>query len=243
MKLTNLLPSFLTEVILTEVILTEVNTELLLDKEVRAFIALKDTRTKEENIKILTDLINDHLQAMRDTEDKFTQIVNSAIPKKGSSGGISFIHQLKSVGSIIDKVLNRNKAIDKITDLIRGVVLFKDKDEMADFIKDFKRKYASYITDYEFKEKGSDTTYGYYGSHHFDLAINGFDVELQVMPNKLWSYKEVAHGIYNKWRSSPTPVEKFDQSLSKRLFVKGNMDESVIVDGIKYKAFGFWFDY
>lgn len=218
--------------IIREVIyLNEKNTALTIDKEVRKFIALKRKRSTEENIKILKNIVLKNYDLLKGVRDKFYNIVSKNLPKKGSSQNYKFIYQIKSMGSIIDKIITRNKSLEDLSDMVRGAVLFKDGDELDKFVKNLKRKNNGYVVGYEFKEKGSDPIYGYYGSHHFDLNIDGLDVELQVMTEKLWNYKEAAHGIYTKWRSKKGVIDKFDSNLSKKLFNLGNVRESIIIDG------------
>lgn len=208
--------------------LDETNTLFAMDKETRKFAALKGGRSDNENIKELQQLIQKHMDMMVDVEAKFTALVKKHLPKKGSSMEYTFIHQLKSPSSIINKVIMRNRPLIDIGDLVRGAVLFKNHADMDAFIKAFRRKESSIITDYDYKAKGGDPTFGYYGSHHFDLNIGGFPTELQVMPMKLWNYKDGpggAHTIYDKWRTNPSKMPKIDQQLSKKLFNMGNMQE------------------
>lgn len=209
--------------------INEINSEFKLDKEVRKFIALKDIRSDDENSKELANVLNKHISSMEAVESKFYKLINSVLPKKGSSQEYKFMYQLKSLDSIIDKVVYRKKPILSVSDLIRGAVLFKSKNEMEGFINDLKRKLSKYIVQYDYKEKKQDSNFGYYGSHHFDLHIDGFDVELQVMPIKLWRYKETAHDIYNKWRSNIGGLPKIDSEQSKKLFRIGNRNESFVI--------------
>ena len=82
----------------------------------------------------------------------------------------------------------------------------------------------------EDKERGSDPEWGYYGSHHYDIDFNGVICEVQIMTKRLWTYKEVGHTYYDKWRnyqkSNPsvknTPDYKKDSRISKMVFDQGN---------------------
>jgi len=222
----------LTDLLKEQQELNEKNDALLIDKAVRKFIALKDKRSTEENIEILKDIVKQNTELLKDVRDKFYNIVDKNLPKKGvSPNAYKFLYQIKSMESIIDKIITRDRDLGELGDMVRGAVLFRDGEAMDDFISDLKRKNKRYITDYEFKSKGSDPEYGYYGSHHFDLNIDGLDVELQVMPDKLWKYKEAAHDIYTKWRSKKGKIDNFDRNLSKKLFRIGNTTESIEIDG------------
>lgn len=223
--------SELRQIIREVIYLNEKNDALLIDKEVRKFIALKGKRNTEENIEILKDIVLKNYDLLKGVRDKFYNVVSQNLPKKGSSQNYKFLYQIKSMSSIIDKIIKRNKSLANLSDMVRGAVLFKDPNELDEFVKNLKRKNKGYVVGYEFKAKGSDPTYGYYGSHHFDLNIDGLDVELQAMTEKLWNYKEAAHGIYTKWRSKKGKIDKFDSNLSKKLFNLGNVRESIIIDG------------
>lgn len=156
--------------------------------------------------------------------------------------------QIKKVESLKDKAVKRKKPLLNIGDIVRGAILFDDIDVMGDFVSDFQRKHGRIIDDYEFKVKGADPTFGYYGTHHFDLILDGMIVELQVSTKKLWAYKKAAHDIYTNLRSpqarkdsrrkykdlpdslkrvlgfSPDrDSETADRALSKRLFSVGNV--------------------
>lgn len=202
--------------------LYEANELLQSDKELRWFMATKSGREFDDNAKLLSGIMKRFAKSFSEVETAFVKTINKSLPNKGSGKQFQFMHQLKSISSIVDKVLNRNKNPMNISDLVRGAVLFKNGDEMDAWLSNFKKKYSPYIASYEFKDKGSDPKFGYYGSYHFDLKIDGMMVELQVMPAKLWKYKMAAHDIYNKWRSSVTPVPEIEKQLSKHLFNLGN---------------------
>lgn len=104
---------------------------------------------------------------------------------------------------------------------MRGAVLFDTKEQADEFVKKFIRQNKDKVIGYEEKLKGQDTIYGYYGSHHIDLNIDGLVVELQIMTRKLWNYKKEAHLIYTKTRSGDGPTEK-DKKESKKIFALAN---------------------
>lgn len=211
--------------VVDEKLLNESNVALQADKEFRSFYAQLYSRSAGENRRIFTALVDKNTSKLHATKDKFVKFINKHIPKKGWSGRYSFIYQLKSLKSIINKVIDRGKSIFTVGDLVRGALLFNNPKELNDWIGTFKRNASSHITSYEYKKKGEDKTYGYYGTHHFTLHFDGFDSELIVSTKKLWRYKEEAHKIYTKWRSSEKPVPKEDIAYSKFLFSKGNLVE------------------
>ena len=108
---------------------------------------------------------------------------------------------VKSLKSFIDKTVMRGKAVDKIK-----------------------------VIEHEIKERDESGDYGYYGSHHFLVDLDGVIAEIQVMTKKLWAYKEAAHQIYNKYRSAQDAdkdLEKMDKAISRKLFDLGNRGRSI----------------
>lgn len=90
------------------------------------------------------------------------------------------------------------------------------------------------VAEHDFKSKGGDKKYGYFGSHHFLVKIGGLLAEIQVMQKRLWAYKEAAHQIYNKYRSDTDAtktisdeIRKLDIALSKELFSRGNARKNI----------------
>jgi len=206
-------------------LLLEKNIALELDKMVRKFAALKNKNDEKHNIDELTKIINAHIDEIQNVEKKFSSIIKKALPKKHLKGKVKFFHQIKTISSIVNKVIVRGKKLVELTDLVRGAVLFDEKEDMDEFIKNFSRKNKSIITDID-KKTGKGDSLGYFGSTHFELSIDGFDVELQIMPMRLWNYKEEAHGIYDKWRDNLSNLPKADASLSRKLFSTGNQKRS-----------------
>ena len=190
---------------------------LQLDKEVRAFDANKGKMDYDDAVKEVERILNKYQTQMQTASDKFFKLM------KGYSnrGKADFLYNTKPVTSIISKVVARGRKFTQLGDLIRGAILFDTQEELDAFIKDFQRKEKGIIKDYEAKEKGGDKTYGYYGSHHFDLLIDGFVIELQAMTKKLWQFKDTAHDIYNKTRETGV-ITKADMELSKKIFNLGN---------------------
>lgn len=170
------------------------------------------------------------LPKLNQVNGKFNQVVRASLPKrivtpdtysKAYNEHPVFLSNIKTPESVISKV-KRGKKVEDIGDLVRGAVLLPSHEAVEQFVKDFMRKNHSIIEKHEIKAHGSDKTYGYYGSQHLDLVIDGLRVELQVMTQKLWKMKEVAHGIYNKTRESPRGTTESDKIQSKNLFKTGN---------------------
>lgn len=190
---------------------------LQLDKEVRAFDANKGKMDYDDAVKEVERILNKYQTQMQTATDKFFKLMKGYTNR----GKADFLYNTKPVTSIISKVVARGKKFTQLGDLIRGAILFDTQEELDAFVKDFQRKERGIIKDYEAKEKGGDKTYGYYGSHHFDLLIDGFVIELQAMTKKLWQFKDTAHDIYNKTRETGV-ITKADMELSKKIFNLGN---------------------
>ena len=158
---------------------------------------------------------------------------------------------IKGLDSFIDKAVNRypkqGKGASNITDVLRSAVLVGSKDEVDQTVSNIKKRFT--VAKHKEKKPEGDPKYGYFGSHHFYVKIGNMLAEIQVMTRKLWTYKEQAHKIYNKYRSvdvADKEVEKMDIKLSKRLFQLANTDKKKDRKGKpyltkrerKYKKFG-----
>lgn len=161
---------------------------------------------------------------------KFEKLVSASIPKKGiDHNDVKFVAQIKTLESLTDKILNRHKKLEEIGDIVRGALLFKDREAVDEFVKDFRRKNASMVVKYEEKDRGSDTALGYYGSHHLDLLVDDLVVELQVTTKKLWNFKKQAHKLYLANRvdiANHKPIPARDSYASKKIYALANKDFS-----------------
>jgi ppGpp synthetase/RelA/SpoT-type nucleotidyltranferase len=211
----------------------------------------KSSAGKNQLNSAIEDFYSNILPKLQEIEKKFFKLLNKLAKGKGMSGRNRVLAGVKPLKSVKSKVIVRGKPITELGDLVRGALLFEYPEDVEDFVKNFRRKYSSMITDYEVKEKGKDSTFGYFGSHHFDLNIDGLVVELQVMTKKLWSYKDVAHDIYDKYRdviNKGGGPDSFDQSLSKKIFSLGNKPkyrkESIeeVFNDLFEEDFNDWFD-
>jgi len=173
--------------------------------------------------KLLGDVYQELQPLLTNTHEKFKKLLNKMVGGK-KRGNTKILTDIKSLKSLKSKVIARKKPLQGIGDLVRGALLFEFKEEADKFVKDFRRKHANLIIKYDEKQKENKNSFGYYGSHHFKLALNGILVELQVMTNKLWSYKEAGHEYYNKYRDAGTDakVSRSDIAASQGTFFKGN---------------------
>lgn len=197
------------------------NPLLALDKNIRYFDKMRTKSSPEKSFEFLKKTFDKYEGTLSNIEDKFVKLINGSL-RKFKKSPTKFIHGLKPFDSIVDKVIVRGKQLTKISDLVRGALLFKFQEDMEDWVNTFRRKYAQYITEYDFKAKGKDPNFGYYGSHHIDLNIDGLTVELQITTWRLWNYKFQAHNIYKKYGSGKSKPDTFDSTLSKKLFSLGN---------------------
>lgn len=190
-------------------------------KDVRQFDFDKSKMTPQQASAAAAQILQNHKDQILKAYKDFLTLMKSYTSSSKLKGTTEFLSGMKPVKSIISKVVDRGKSFKDLGDLIRGALLFDTQDDLNQFVKDFSRKESGIIVKYEEKTKGSDPTYGYYGSHHFDLNIDGFVIELQAMTQRLWKFKEPAHDIYNMTRDNGG-LSKADQMLSKRLFSMGN---------------------
>lgn len=180
---------------------------------------ISQNKKKDAIVPLLADFYTNNLSLFKKIESRLVRLIRNETRKFKNVKAIS---DIKKLDSIVDKSLVRKRGLAQLNDLVRGAVLFDVKKDADAFIKKFLRRNKSMIVGYEEKERGQDNEYGYYGSHHIDLNIDGIIVELQVMTRKLWNYKVAAHEIYVKNRSSGSGPDRFDQHTSKRIFSMAN---------------------
>ena len=168
------------------------------------------------------------LPKLQATLRTFEAIVRAALPKntrkmetfhKAHSAQPIVLTNLKPVESVKVK---RGKSVFEIGDLVRGAVLLPSHKDTELFLDGFIRKNQSIITGHESKVKGGDKIYGYYGSQHIDLVIDGIRCELQVMTQKLWKMKHDAHKIYTRTRENKAGATESDLIQSRNMFITGN---------------------
>jgi hypothetical protein len=169
------------------------------------------------------------LPKLQTVEKEFERVLRASLPKriqKVNKFGKAFsaepivITNIKPLKSVISKV-KRGKKVSQIGDYVRGAVLLPDHASVEEFVKQFLRKNQGIIAKHEIKAH-PDKQYGYFGSQHIDLNIDGLLVELQVMTQKLWKMKHIAHKIYTRTREEPSGATKSDFIQSQNLFKTGN---------------------
>jgi len=169
----------------------------------------------------IEQIYNQMLPTFHQIKGKFEKIIKKNLDNK-TRGNVKFYTNIKPLESLKDKVENRGKKFEEIGDIVRGALLFDTKDQADEFVSKFYRKNGGMVKDIDQKDKGQDPEYGYYGSHHLDLQIDGLTVELQLMTKKLWTYKSAAHDIYSQNRSKEGAPSAQDTYTSKKLFSMGN---------------------
>lgn len=160
---------------------------------------------------------NKHIKPKVDKVEKpFHKLLNTA-----RTSGSEVKAARKSLESMHDKVVKRNRPASEIHDVIRGAILTKDKDEAEKVMN--KLKETGKVIKHEYKnheEEGKESGYG--GTHHAVVDVGGVQAEIQVMPRKIFKAKEDAHRIYKKYRSMPNPQQHkdyaSDMEKSKSIF-------------------------
>jgi len=227
------------------------------NKNIRMATAfIQNTTNKDDARKMLEAIYGEEIypvaKAVLESFNKLINKVLSTSKLRKTSNPPTIYTQIKSFKSLADKVIERNKPLLNVGDIVRGAVLFDNNEEVEMFVDAFTRKNASMVADYDKKIQGGDPDFGYYGSHHLDLKVEGLIVELQVTTKRFWAYKGAAHDIYNNLRSPAVRnqvlqkyeklpdslkqvlgmkpsggAETSDRALSKQLFTKGNLPRHV----------------
>lgn len=211
--------------------------ELVADSNHRELYGMSSDAKKRFVAWKIKTFMEKHEKNIQKVKRKFERVVSKEIRKFTKNAKVQFKVDEKDLKPIIDKVYNRGRSIASLGDIVRGAILFETKKEADDFVAGLIRKNKQMVVDYEEKKRGEDRTYGYYGSHHLDLNIDGLYVELQVMTRKLWSYKEAAHDIYKANRSSGSDPDNFDTHMSKKIFDLGNRANESILEGMESLSF------
>lgn len=145
-----------------------------------------------------------------------------SILKRASHGQAKILVGIKTRESFLDKTIQRGKSADQVYDVLRGAILTDTQDEAADVIQNLKR--TQIFMELEFKDKGTDPKFGYYGSYHIRLVVNDLICEVQVMTKRLWTYKKWAHEFYTQFRSAKEEPSIDTLRQSKHVFTLGNMN-------------------
>lgn len=176
-----------------------------------------DVDTKKLKLKQLYEKMLEYVKA---AQIKFSRGLKTVTRKIGHA---KLLADIKKFGSVVDKVIARDKSPNKMTDILRAAILVPTWEDVQKVVKAMPHVFD--IVEYEIKDKGQDAQYGYYGSHHYLVNVGGVKAEIQLMTKKMWSYKEQAHKIYTKYRSLKDvddKLKKLDLELSKKIFKLGN---------------------
>jgi hypothetical protein len=200
---------------------------LLCSKEVYAFDKLCTKKSNIDNSileKKLTDIYTLLEPKLLNIKNKYSSFLKRCIKKKDKKR-VKIILSVKSLDSLKSKVIEREKSLSDVKDLVRATILLNNSEDVKKLYKDIVRKKSEVIRCSE-KKRGGDSLFGYYGSFHIVFCFQGLNVELQIMTRKLWSYKENLHELYDKYRDEQSPtLDKSDLHISKLLFSKGNQKQ------------------
>jgi len=177
---------------------------------------------EKKTIQIIKDYMNQYGKKFEQIRMKLEKIAKGNLGNNKVRAGVKILSRLKSGKSIHDKAVKRGKGMLGIGDFIAGAVLLPTLDDAREYVKDFRRKQRGIIVAYEEKTKPEAGEFGYYGSHHLDLLIDGVYVELQIMTKKLWKFKEVGHEIYTDTRSKKGGPSAAEKTKSRKIFGQGN---------------------
>lgn len=144
-----------------------------------------------------------------------------ALLKRASSGQAKIIVGIKSFESFLDKAIARGRGTDQIFDMLRGAVLTDSDAEAVKVVHALRR--ITKFTRIEYKDKGSDPTFGYFGSYHINIVLDGMICEVQIMTRRLWTYKAWGHEFYQQFRSNPSAPDPAVLRQSRNVFALGNM--------------------
>lgn len=183
-----------------------------------------DKRAKSASPVERENLLSDAYQAieplLNQVHTDLGTFLRRVVPKKRLQEPPQVLSNTKTLKSVVSKVIARGKKLSELTDLVRCAILFGDKSDADEFVDRVKRTVK--VVEHDEKKYDKNSEYGYYGSHHLLIVIDGLICEMQVMTKRLWKYKSDAHEIYNKYRDTGGAPTGDDKTFSKALFALGN---------------------
>jgi hypothetical protein len=202
---------------------------------------VKKTSDEEEYKRAVTKAYETAFKLAKESEREFSRGLRKVTQ---GARNVKILVDIKKLDSFLDKVIARNKNAGDINDVLRSAILVETDDDVDEVVKKIRKDFT--VAEFEFKgkkevvtrtydekgkeqlkKKGGDETYGYHGSYHFLVKINGMLAEIQVMTKRLWAFKNQAHKIYDQLRSAGKSVDDAikmaKQKMSKELFSKGNV--------------------
>lgn len=231
---------YVEDVLIPETFLAEA-----LDRKVKPRTAQPWANSSGKNRSDVKTMYGKYIKTIETAKDAFAKKMKSSV--KGVQNP-KILVDVKTLKSMVDKIIKRGKAPGAISDWLRGAILVKTEEDVVTVSKNIFKAFDR-VEEYEEKNRGGDKNYGYYGSKHFLATVNGITSEIQVMTTKLWKYKGRAHKIYDKYRSADDvdPIELAKaQRVSKQTFDRGNARGNAKVeiddpkkeddDRLKYKS-------
>ena len=198
-------------------------------------ISPMDAEKYADGEKDVKDRINAELDASKakyidPIKDQFSHALHRAA---GVVRNAKVLVDVKSNKSIVSKVI-RKTPYGKMKDILRSAVIVQKQEDIPKVMDALRKNFSLYQL--KTKEKQKDPL-GYYGSYHYIVDFKGALVEIQLMTKRLWTYKELGHKVYDKWReeiakkpdllTNPKYMKGNDElrkdvAMSKRIFSRGN---------------------
>lgn len=185
---------------------------------------------KETKTRIDAELNDSKAKYIEPIKGRFTQILKRSANVVPSA---KVLVDVKSNKSIISKII-RKTPYGKMKDILRSAIIVQKQEDIPKVMDALRKNFSLYQL--KTKEKKKDAL-GYYGSYHYIVDFNGVLIEVQLMTKRLWTYKELGHEVYNKWReqiaknpnllndpqyAKDNEALRKDIALSKRIFSRGN---------------------
>lgn len=112
--------------------------------------------------------------------------------------GQKVLVDIKTPESIARKCAQKGIQPEQLSDVLRAAVLVHRKHSVDKVVGRLIKHARKHVMKVDYKERTSNNPY--HGAVHLDLNLDGMSVEVQVMPQFLWAYKEEAHKEYEKLR-------------------------------------------
>lgn len=199
-------------------------------------------------IRHITGIITEGMVEVKEqpwsTKEEALQMAQETLPafqrvlKRAATKDAKIVASVKPETSIDNKLTRwaaagNGRDMSTMFDVLRGSILVADPEEVHEVIKNLSK--GEKIVKYEHKSD-PDPTWGYYGTHHLDILVNGVVAEVQIMTKRLYYRKKVAHKIFSKHRTNIEALPHAEKVRSKLLFQYGNAPKTEFKPGRERSA-------
>ena len=129
---------------------------------------IKDFTGKNDKEKVVA-LYQKYEPIIKDRLKKYESGLKTAL--KGVQNAKIMV-DVKKLRAFVNKTVDRGKDPSKMNDWLRGSILVNDEKDIGVVSKNIFKAFKS-VSEFDPKERGGDKQFGYYGSVHFSVDVDG----------------------------------------------------------------------